>query len=172
MTAALEDRVALPDLIVALTPAPPQRPRLSSPNYPELIRRKIARRVSVNDNGCWEWQGSLNPKGYGRMGAFGTKSVGAHIVSYAVFVDESPAPAGWSIDHLCSNRRCVNPDHLERVPHAENVRRGNTGITWSSRTHCSHGHEFTAENTGQRSDGTGRLCKKCRRESDRRRRAK
>lgn len=162
----------LPALIERLTPEPPARARVSHPLYVEFLRRRIARRVTVADNGCWLWRGSLNRKGYGMMGAFRKKGAYAHRISYAVFIDEEPLPRGWTLDHLCRTRSCVNPFHLEAVPHGENVRRGNTGINWASRTHCNHGHPFDAENTGRRSDGTGRLCRTCRRESDRRAKAR
>lgn len=71
----------------------------------------------VAETGCWEWQGPMHPKGYG---TFAHEL--AHRRSYEMFVGD--IPDGLHIDHLCRNKRCVNPAHLEPVTHAENNRRG------------------------------------------------
>ena len=71
---------------------------------------------------CWWWIGNLvDQHGYGRFAA-GRPSQLAHRVSYGLYV--GPIPEGYDIDHLCRNPRCVNPSHLEAVPHVENIRRG------------------------------------------------
>jgi hypothetical protein len=73
-------------------------------------------------NGCWEWQLSVSVYGYGQVRANG-RTQPAHRWLYQklkrVVLDTS-----LDLDHLCRNRRCVNPDHLEPVVHAVNVRRG------------------------------------------------
>jgi hypothetical protein len=80
------------------------------------------------DTGCWEWQGSRNNKGYGQQWENG-KFVFAHRWAYEQA--KGPIPNGLSIDHLCGNRACVNPDHLEAVDHATNCRRGRQSkLTW------------------------------------------
>jgi hypothetical protein len=85
----------------------------------------------------------------------------AHRLSYeAAF---GPIPAGLELDHLCRNPRCVRPDHLEAVTHAENVRRGNSGLNQNThKTVCIHGHPFDDANTGRDRRGD-RFCKACRR---------
>jgi hypothetical protein len=70
---------------------------------------------------CWEWTSARTPSGYARVKRQGRDSQ-AHRVAYEVHV--GPIPDGLELDHLCRNRGCVRPDHLEPVTHAENMRRG------------------------------------------------
>lgn len=72
-------------------------------------------------SGCWEWQANVTPAGYGMLNAGGKKFVYAHRHSWELA--RGPIPQGLTIDHLCRNTRCVNPDHLEPVTQAENNRR-------------------------------------------------
>lgn len=76
-------------------------------------------RLSMVDpaTGCWVWQGMRAKGGYGYMGADGY----AHRVAYKEYV--GPVPQGLELDHLCNRPECVNPEHLEPVTHAENMRR-------------------------------------------------
>jgi hypothetical protein len=108
------------------------------------IREHIMSRVVIADTGCWEWQGTLSVRGYGRIKIAGaSKSV--HRVSYAEFV--GPLVDGLTIDHLCRNRRCCNPLHLEQVTSAENTLRGMGPAALHARqTHCKRGHELTPDN--------------------------
>lgn len=92
------------------------------------------RSYTVNhDTGCWIWDGRPQPLGYGTTKLNG-RTIPAHQYVYEKI--KGPVPEGLILDHLCRNPRCVNPDHLEPVTHAENIRRGNaTKITWAIALH-------------------------------------
>lgn len=87
------------------------------------VEARFWARVTILDDGCWEWTGSRLPKGYGYLGA-GARSAGkvyAHRLSYEIHI--GPIPKGYDIDHTCHRPWCVNPKHLEAVPPIVNVRR-------------------------------------------------
>lgn len=95
---------------------------------------------------CWEWYGNKIHIGYGVFG-LNYRHMLAHRVSYELFREK--IPNGLVIDHLCRNRCCVNPDHLEVVTQQENARRGETGKNnqYSKKTHCPQGHPYDEKNT-------------------------
>lgn len=108
---------------------------------------------------CWAWTGASQGGGYSQFYDKG-KNLLAHRVSYELYI--GPIPTGMTIDHLCRNRACVNPAHMEPVSNGENILRG---VSFSARnarkTQCDSGHEFTLENTYRWRNG--RHCRACRR---------
>lgn len=112
--------------------------------------------TGLSDEECWPWQGAFHHNGYGRFGKFR-----AHRASYEHFV--GPIPTGLTIDHLCRNRACVNPAHMEPVTAVENMMRGNAPAAINSRkTHCIRGHALSGENLYVKPDGR-RECRECQR---------
>jgi hypothetical protein len=110
---------------------------------------------------CWEWTGTVR-SGYGRVHVNGRRR-SAHVVVYELL--NGPVPEGMQLDHLCRNRLCVNPSHLEPVSVKENVARGvSFAARYAARTHCPKGHEYTPENIDpiiQRGKNVGRRCRVC-----------
>ncbi len=118
----------------------------------EPITDRLRARFQVGD-GCWEWTGRRRAENsYGHIG-FQGRNLLAHRLVYELLV--GPIPDGHELDHLCRNKGCVNPDHLEVVTHQENMKR-----LMALKTHCPSGHEYTEANIYWY-DGR-RLCRRCR----------
>lgn len=130
------------------------------------VAEHLALNTELTDTGCLVWQGKQLPKGYYGFDVFNGKSRVVHRVSYETFVGS--IPAGLELDHLCRNKLCINPDHLEPVTSEENNAR-----RWALQTHCKNGHEFNKANTRFTVSERGhnrRICRVCETEGKRKRR--
>lgn len=112
---------------------------------------------------CWNWTSVLTYAGYGQITIPGHRVARAHRVAFELLICE--IPEGLQLDHLCRNRRCVNPWHLEPVNGRVNTMRGTSfAAVNAAKTHCDNGHPFDEANTRWYKTKRGapaRTCRKC-----------
>lgn len=139
----------------------------------DVVRARVYAKISVRDDGCWEWTGHRNSKGYGRYQFTGGRTLGAHRMVYAYHHGNLP---NMDLDHLCRNRACCNPAHLEPVTKRTNTLRG-VGVSAinAQKTHCSQGHLLEGRNLAALPGRSGfgeRRCKRCHADSQRKYRSR
>lgn len=126
-------------------------------SFNELPAR-IKNKIKINsENGCWEWTAALDRYGYGAI-KVNYKMLRAHRYIFSIIKKEVDLDKNKALDHLCRNRKCVNPDHLEEVSHYTNWDRG-TSVTKinQQKDNCPKcGNSFE-----EREEGVGRYCKRC-----------
>lgn len=150
------------------------------PHRKGIIRRRkppierFLSKVHFNtETGCWDWTAAKDSDGYGTFQYSHILSDHGHAYkfSYSFFVGQMPK--GLQHDHLCRNRGCVNPFHLEPVTCRENLLRGQTSAAANARkTHCIAGHMFSPQNTWVSKQNGSRHCKACLQRRDKERKAR
>jgi len=121
----------------------------------ELIMSKIV--VPNNTTKCWEWNGVHYKLGYARFGSgIGITDL-VHRLMYELI--KGKIKEGLILDHTCSNKGCVNPDHLEEVTYQENLLRGNNALMHLG--FCKHGHARTSDNIFIKPNDGKTRCRKC-----------
>ncbi|KKL52374.1 hypothetical protein LCGC14_2286080 [marine sediment metagenome] len=136
--------------------------------FQSTLPQRFWNKVYSIESGCWMWCGAITGGGYGNFNIQPGQWSSAHRLTYQEFVGLIPISRlneRWTLDHLCRVRACVNPLHLEVVTNRENILRGVGFAARHAKTDsCVNGHEFTPENTAQRTRPEGgRLCRECRR---------
>lgn len=128
---------------------------------PRPVEDRFAARIALTESGCIEWFGATNGT-YGviKLGpAQGKRQVYVHRWSYEHH--NGPIPNGLTIDHLCRNVLCVNPEHLEAVTQRENIMRSTSPTALNAaKTRCVNGHPLTPENLYVSRKGH-RTCRAC-----------
>lgn len=143
----------------------PKKPRTPTPISQRLLS-KMDKHGPVSDRRpdlgpCWVWIGSYEGTGYGKIwDNVRQKLIPAHRASYETYVGE--IPDGHEVDHLCFNKGCVNPDHLEAVTPVVNVQRAAAYRQYVTKTHCSKGHIYDEANTRYYTCPSGRTSRYCR----------
>lgn len=139
---------------------------ITARDIPMSTRVRFIAKFDYQPFSCWEFQGSKTEQGYGRFFVPGRRALPAHRVAYAMFYGR--LDDGLTVDHLCGNPSCVNPDHLEAVTHGENLRRARKGAcaVHAAKTHCPKGHEYSSY-THPKSGRTQRVCWTCKRDQGR-----
>lgn len=136
-----------------------------TPEHRAAIReRRITafwKQVVERPDGCWDWLGYHDPQGYAHCGAFKAEGGGGYGHRVAYVLTNGPIAKGLCIDHLCRNRGCLNPAHLEAVTPRENILRSPVQVAAlnARKTHCKRGHPFAGDNLV--TDGRSRRCLAC-----------
>jgi hypothetical protein len=138
-------------------------PELSTEEIERFWSHSVTAKTGWNGTACIEWTGGKNDHGYGRyrLGrAHGKVTFQAHRLAYSIV--HGPIGNGLEIDHLCRNRKCINPDHLEPVtPYVNMIRGESFASVNASKTRCPKRHMLIGNNLFVDAKG-GRHCQKCR----------
>lgn len=114
----------------------------------------------VTKEECWLWNGGFNVYGYGYFRLSRHLGVGCKAHHASLFLLRNVrVPKGMTVDHLCFNPACVNPDHLEVVSNRKNIRRAA-----AKRTHCKNGHAYPNRFVGKRGSHRCKICLRNRRQ--------
>jgi hypothetical protein len=151
-------------VLVTLPGVAPRRRRSEMRTYSSIpLEQRFWAKVEKLPSGCWRWTAFCDKAGYARLrqAGRGSEVLYAHRLSYEMH--KGPIPVSRVLDHLCRNRWCVNPDHLEAVSNRVNVMRGVAPTVLASVAGiCTRGHSLDGDNLYVSPQGK-RQCRTCRR---------
>lgn len=137
--------------------------------YHKKAKKRLLSKIKIDEKtSCWNWTATISRSGYGRIGYKYSNhpAFEAYRLSYILFREK--LDPDLEIDHICRNRKCVNPYHLEQVTKKENILRGvGVGAKNKAKTHCPQGHEYTPDNIRIGPCNGGRYCRTCQKDRDR-----
>ena len=133
---------------------------LRSEDLLEQLPPDLHAKLTVREDGCWAWAGEMNKNGYASLRKLHTRTL-IHREAWRFFI---PLNEGDVLDHLCRNRGCSNPRHMDLVTRQENTKRGQSPSALKAKQHyCKRGHPLVPGNLMPRKDGR-RDCALCRKE--------
>lgn len=127
----------------------------------KLAIKRFMEKVKIEQNGCWRWTGYICPNGYSQFSEHNR-----HFYAHRWGVEHfrhTTIPKGMQCDHICRNKWCVNPNHIDIVTQSVNAQRGRSAFR--ERAHCKRGHALVKANIVKATGGDGheyKSCKKCR----------
>jgi hypothetical protein len=110
------------------------------------VKNRFLSKIEKID-GCWVWKGYIDKSGYGRL-SINNRSEWVHRISFYIYNGFFPKD-GMVVDHICRNRKCVNPEHLREATQRQNCLENSISRSYlnSLKTHCPKGHEYSEDNT-------------------------
>lgn len=141
------------------------RPTFAKELSIQQVQDRLAKSFEVKENGCWEWTTGKFNTGYGKLSLWGRTKRGGQFMVHRIMYELIFGAIGKDrqIDHLCRERACVNPQHMEVVTKDENNIRGNSPSAIHARkTHCPQGHPYSGNNLQIENKPNGKTMRRCR----------
>lgn len=132
--------------------------------------KELKKLTQEDENGCWNWISCVGKNGYGVYSIQGKRQY-THRLAYEF--SGQKLDSDLCLDHLCRNRKCCNPEHLEQVTQAVNTNRGDgVNYQYKPKDYCSKGHKYSEVGFYKWNNRPGKVCKICEYERTKTKRAR